>query len=279
LSFVLDRKECLCTYATHILQRNVSIECNHVTHDLADYHCHEQQYLNDLAFIIKSARVDTETFTRDYRSYRLEKSAQASIFENIGKINIGIKRPSMRATLQLKRASASRSGVNNDKIQVHNLDMFITAVQFPHGMNMTCKQICYVFAYHPCLDYSMIPDNFLPSDVRKRVAEYTACIPDLPSLITSISVLQWTGPPFSELNTFKDLVWQFIPHSQKSHLSWSRLFQLYVVTYLDKTIWQRIWVGLLPILSAQMIKEIGDFGHVNPFNYNAFTKTIDNKWA
>lgn len=210
--------------------------------------------------------------------YRAERATHASILDGISQSNTARTRPSMRGKLEQIRVMRSRSTtVESDKIQVHNIPLYETTVQFPHSMSIFCKKMCYLFTYHPHLDVEHISHGFIPFDVLHRVKTYSPCIPDIISLVECLNALTWCQSPFEELHSFKDLVWKVITQTHKSQLSWTRLFQLYVASYLGQSMWNQAWIALFPIMSPQLSKEVLKFVETHEFDSLSFMQSLHNR--
>jgi hypothetical protein len=263
----LPRKQCLNMYLTHIIKRQLISECNSILESLVDSHFDESVYIDDLAHILRTMTVKTDTFITQLNICRAEKMRVYDVLESITKMKTLKHRPSIRDVANLLKISEnSRNNVNERRFDVHSIERFCTFIQFPNNLSVKIKQLCYLIVYHPCMDPGDYIAKITSDDVKDKICAYFKGIPEVVSVHLCINNLEWSFQPTDAMIKFKEAVFSALPHTFMLALSWSVLLRLYVTVYLGNPIWKDIWLLIIPILSSQLHRVVCEFVENNAWD-------------
>ena len=76
--------------------------------------------------------------------------------------------------------------------------------------------------------------------------------------------MSYTKHPFPLLTAFHGKCFASIAFTNKHALSLSHVMQLYVAIYQSTDIWQECWTHVLPVMNAQLVRDIEHFRAQNP---------------
>jgi hypothetical protein len=89
--------------------------------------------------------------------------------------------------------------------------------------------------------------------------------------------MQYARTPFQLLAEFHTKCFASVAFTNKQSLSLTQIMQLYVAVYQTPGIWQECWTHILPVMNAQLVRDLESFRTHNPqMDTPAFVYALQN---
>lgn len=236
-------------FLSKILKEKVEKKCINFIGDIADTRYTEEDYVLAMEWVLKKCiTVDNGKLADDLNKIQ-SQNAQNRDFFAVRNVHINSGRIRLRdrlANMQNKQTFT----------EYDTFESFQININFASNVSYHVKLKIYMIMSQENLDRQSIFKQIFPENLHYVLSYPPVNEPEIKILNETIGKIRYTQAPFPALTRFYEECFKSISLSNKSNLSLSTIMQLYMCIYQKKKIWQKCWMHILPVMNAQIIRDV-----------------------
>jgi hypothetical protein len=258
-------------YMNEAMRTPVQQNCMRLLSSMADVRYTPEEFAATMHWVIRrSLVVKTAALHADIDALQrnLDVSKQAMALRSLQTSN---------GRVRLRDRLAQCARISSNKAASGSLPAFQSAANFSVATSRNMQLRAYMLMSQVALDKTRALGLVLPPDLVRLVADKHVLDPDVSVITDIIRRMPYARAPFPELTEFHDRCFASIALSQKNVLTLTLIMQLYVSCYQSAQIWQECWKSVLPVMNAQLVRDVEAFRLTHPqMDVEAFSYSLTN---
>lgn len=162
------------------------------------------------------------------------------------------------------RLSDITVGASIANLHVNTFEWFKTKTSFSSLIAYNTQIKAYFLMSQNAVDIQSAVVSLFSSDVASTISDVLVTAPDIHIIMEVISRVLYTKQASPQLKLFHGECFNSIPLKNKGNMTLSQIMQLYLVAYQCRAVWQDCWITVLPIMNAQLIRDVEGFVSKHP---------------
>lgn len=242
-----------------ILHKNVQNNCMRMMSLMADSRFTPEEYTSTMTWVIRQGiSIDKEALWGDIDdAIKQSMESRDTIMMKTMQTSHGRLRLRERLSFAMKKQTSA--SINRD-----TFTGFQSRLNFSSNVSSHTQLKAYMVMAQTSIEKDQALQRLLPESMSTVVAKEEILEPDPSIIMDVISRMTYTRSPFAKLSEFHSKCFNSIAFSHKHSLTLSDIMQLYVSAYQNKAIWQKCWTNVLPVMNAQLVRDVENFVSSNP---------------
>lgn len=266
---------------------------------MADVHFSQEEYTNDLAWILSNVIV-SETFQEkciffmETRQSMLKWSQNEVIKSHVGRVRLRYRIGSKITSSERSSGNAETPGsgeqcfaddgtvahtVGNasqiSQIQEDSLHGWSLRARVPPAISHKSKLLAYLLMSQKSFaDPSNAIRSHFVNDAQfcENILTQRVFKPHASVIIEFLRLLTVQVTPFDSLLAFRDECFNDFSFTDTKDLSWLKYLQLYIAAYQHENVWPLVWEQFCSVMSHQVLLSITSFKKKHVYDINRVTE-------
>lgn len=239
--------------------KNAGTRCMQLMATMADNRFTHEEYIETMKWVLHEYVNINDQILRsdiDFVLNNVQENRKAMVMRTI-QVSSG--------RMRLRDRLANKSHTPDDPDMMSDgFESFQRMTNFSSSVSHNTQLKAYVIMSQVAVDKDTVLENVLPFSVRQILKDILVKNPCPATMTKFIDKVSFSKAPFEELKAFNKLCFRSITLSSKNTLMITNLMQLYIAIYQHPSIWQQCWTHVLPVMNAQLIRDVEIFKESYP---------------
>jgi len=248
-------------YVSRVMKKEKTTECILFLQKYADMRQTREEYINTFSFLMNECFTEEKHKKIEMVNINNKRSERDRDFW--AKKTIEMNGGRLRLRERLKNAKKNAGNV----VQSHEtFDAFQDTLSFSSHVSYNSKLAFYFLACQQNVSLKEIMETVQMRHVKSEMVSKLTVIkaPELNKIQEVIAKIRYFGAPEPLITEFYDVCLRSVSLTTKNTLSLSTIIQLYICIYQNEVTWKECWTNVLPIMNAQVIRDIETFRKTHP---------------